>query len=86
MNIAQRNRALKALLEKTYVRGNVRVRGSTGTAYGWVRVKITTPLAYEARPTAWQEEYARVERLVREAGVEMYHFSEWRTPCMNIDF
>lgn len=40
MEIAERNRAIKNLLVKSFGRGNVTVRGSRGTAYGWVSVSI----------------------------------------------
>ena len=41
MTTAQRNRAIKTLLEKHYGKGRVWVRGSRGTAYGWVHVYIS---------------------------------------------
>jgi len=45
MDIAERNRAIKRTLEAAFGRGKVRVRGSRGTAYGWVSVSIDwTPL------------------------------------------
>ena len=40
MTIAERNRAIKALLTRQFGKGAVTVRGNRGTAYGWVRVKI----------------------------------------------
>ncbi len=40
MEIAERNRALKKVLEQAFGRGKVRVRGSRGTAHGWVSVRI----------------------------------------------
>lgn len=40
MTIAERNRAIKRALERAFGRGKVRVRGSRGTAYGWVSVHI----------------------------------------------
>lgn len=40
MSYADRNRAIKKLLEGNFGKGNVTVRGSRGTAYGWVTVKI----------------------------------------------
>jgi hypothetical protein len=39
MNIAERNRLIKKILTKSFGTG-VTVRGSRGTAYGWVTVKI----------------------------------------------
>jgi hypothetical protein len=57
-NIAERNRAIKKTLEQAYGRGNVRVRGDRGTAYGWVNVRIDqTPLdmdqAREMKAEVW---------------------------------
>ena len=40
MSTAERNRALKKVLEQAFGRGKVRVQGSRGTAYGWVSVRI----------------------------------------------
>ena len=40
MSTAERNRALKKVLEQAFGRGKVRVRGSRGTAHGWVSVRI----------------------------------------------
>jgi len=59
MTIAERNRAIKKTLETAFGRGKVRVRGSRGTAYGWVSVNIDwTPLdadqASEMRSKVWQ--------------------------------
>lgn len=39
-DIATRNRNLKKVLEQAFGRGKVTVRGSRGTAYGWVSVRI----------------------------------------------
>ena len=38
--IAERNRKIKAVLTKAFGAGKVTVRGSRGTAYGWVSVNI----------------------------------------------
>src|SRR5260221_10773496 len=40
MSCAERNRAIKKVLEQAFGRGKVTVRGSRGTAYGWVTVHI----------------------------------------------
>lgn len=40
MSCAERNRNLKKLLEQAFGRGKVGVKGSRGTAYGWVTVNI----------------------------------------------
>ena len=50
MKIAERNRAIKRALETAFGRGKVRVRGSRGTAYGWLTVSIDwTPRDIEQR-------------------------------------
>ena len=41
MSYAERNRAIKKLLERSFGHGKVTVRGSRGTAYGWVSVHIS---------------------------------------------
>ena len=40
MSCAERNRALKALISKAFAPHKVTVRGSRGTAYGWVTLHI----------------------------------------------
>lgn len=40
MQIAERNRLIKKVLSREFGQGKVTVRGSRGTAYGWVSVKI----------------------------------------------
>ena len=40
MEIAERNRLIKKVLSKSFGAGKVHVRGSRGTAYGWVTVNI----------------------------------------------
>jgi hypothetical protein len=37
---AERNRNLKKVFEQAFGKGNVKVHGSRGTAYGWVTVNI----------------------------------------------
>lgn len=44
MDVAARNRLIKQILVKEYGKGNVTVRGSRGTAYGWVSVEVRTEL------------------------------------------
>jgi hypothetical protein len=41
MTTATRNRQIKKTLEHAFGKGKVRVRGSRGSAYGWVSVHIT---------------------------------------------
>lgn len=65
---ATRNRAIKAILEGAYGKGLVRVTGATGTAHGWVHVKIAIP-----RPTgeAYHDTRADVMRLIDAAGIQI---------------
>ena len=66
MSIAIRNRAIKATLEQAFGRGKVRVRGSRGTAWGWVTVDIDwTPRDQDQRRTMTTEVY----RLLDAAGL-----------------
>jgi len=41
ITVAQRNRAIKKALSEVYNRENVTVKGHTGTAYGWMTIKVT---------------------------------------------
>lgn len=71
MGYAERNRALKKLLETAFGRGKVRVRGARGTAFGWVTCKI----AYA--PRNWSEAKALealIMRLVATAGIKIGTF------------
>ena len=49
MQIAERNRLLKKVIAAAFAPHKVSVRGSRGTAYGWVRVHI------EYAPRNWRE-------------------------------
>lgn len=40
MNIVERNRKIKRALLKGFKARDISVRGDTGTAYGWVKIKI----------------------------------------------
>lgn len=68
MTIAERNRAIKKLLEKSFGRGNVTVRGSRGTAYGWVSVGIN----YAPRsPDHRSEIVALIWKMFKRDGIEI---------------
>lgn len=68
MSMAERNRALKKALEQAFGRGKVRVRGSRGTAYGWVTVKI----AYSPRNQRESQELrSKVNQLIAAAKIEI---------------
>jgi hypothetical protein len=57
--MAVRNRAIKATLERAFGKGKVTVRGSRGTGYGWVSVKIDyTPMDSDT--------YNELERLAKQ--------------------
>lgn len=68
MNIAERNREIKRVLEQAFGRGKVAVRGSRGTAYGWVRVHI---LYAPRNSREAQELRAQVSKLIAAAKIEI---------------
>lgn len=68
MTIAERNRAIKKTLETAFGRGKVRVRGSRGTAHGWVSVDIDwTPLDADKG----QEMRNLCKQLLRKANIDL---------------
>lgn len=70
MSIAERNRAIKRTLETAFGRGKVRVRGSRGTAYGWVHVEVDwTPLDVKQS----QEMQAHCKALLHAAKIDLGH-------------
>lgn len=63
MTVAERNRALKSIMSKAFAPHKVSVRGSRGTAYGWVRLHIAyAPLNVQER----RELQAKVWEIIRE--------------------
>lgn len=68
MEIAARNRQIKKVLSRAFGQGNVTVKGSRGTAYGWVTVKI----AYAPRSRDEERELtAKVWQLFAAAKIEI---------------
>ena len=68
MQIAERNRQIKKTLEKSFGRGNIRVRGSRGTAYGWVSVHIN----YAPRtPDHRSQIVALIRKMFARDGIEI---------------
>jgi len=68
MSCAERNRELKKTLEAAFGRGKVTVKGSRGTAYGWVTVNI----AYAPRDSKERDELkAKVWELIRKASIQI---------------
>jgi len=72
MRVAERNRAIKKVLVREFGRENVRVRGSRGTAYGWVHINVRVPKPHPGeceRPEGWPYPYYECDgcRQVREA-------------------
>jgi hypothetical protein len=68
MDITTRNRAIKKTLEQAFGRGKIRVRGSRGTAYGWVHVHIDyTPLDSDKA----QEMRGLCTQLLRAAKIDL---------------
>jgi hypothetical protein len=64
---AQRNRIIKTTLEKEYGKGKVWVRGSRGTAYGWVDVFVDI----EISSVQWASERQKIRKLLDDAKVEI---------------
>ena len=69
--VAQRNAAIKKLLEAQYGKGKVSVTGDRGTAYGWVRVRINAPHPADKRPS---EAHDEVVQLILNAGIKLYRY------------
>jgi hypothetical protein len=68
MTIAERNRLIKKILTDAFGTGNVTVRGSRGTAYGWVSVRINyTPHDPERR----REVESLIWKLFEQAKIEI---------------
>lgn len=68
MSCAERNRALKSIMAKAFAPHKVSVRGSRGTAYGWVSLHI----AYAPRNRREAEELrAKVWKVIRAAKIEI---------------
>lgn len=65
---ALRNRAIKKTLEAAFGKGRVSVRGSRGTAYGWVSIDIDwTPLDVEQS----HRMHAECKALLHAAGINL---------------
>ena len=68
MTITERNRLIKKILSHAFGQGKVRVRGSRGTAYGWVTLDIDyTPHDQERR----REVTALIWKLFEKAKIEI---------------
>jgi hypothetical protein len=77
MSTAKHNNAIKTLLEATYGKGKVWVRGSRGTAYGWVTVYIDVGTKFNDKSTddrttylARRDEQRKVSKLIADAKIE----------------
>lgn len=68
MEAAERNREIKKVLTKAFGAGKVTVKGSRGTAYGWVSVKI----AYAPKDSAERDQLkAKVWELFKAAKIQI---------------
>ena len=68
MTTAERNRKIKTILSQAFGTGKVNVRGSRGTAYGWVTVKIQ----YAPRDAVERHELiSMIWKLFDKAGIEI---------------
>ena len=59
------------MLEKHYGKGRVWVRGSRGTAYGWVHVYIDLNEADYEQGKYRSDESRKVQQLIRDANIEI---------------
>jgi hypothetical protein len=66
--IAERNRLIKKVLEHRFGRGKVRVKGSRGTAYGWVHVRIEDA---NRAGHCYSERYSQVMEQLRAAHIQI---------------
>jgi hypothetical protein len=85
MSTAKRNNAIKTLLEATYGKGKVWVRGSRGTGYGWVTVYVDVgnkfePVGDTEDQRTWSSrkmheasrvEATRIQRIIAMAKIEI---------------
>lgn len=68
MTISERNRLIKKILSHAFGQGKVTVRGSRGTAFGWVTINIDyTPHDLERR----DEIVALIHKLFKKANIEI---------------
>lgn len=68
MTTAERNRLLKSLLTKAFAPHTVTVKGSRGTAYGWLTIKI----AYAPRDRDERDALnAKIWEIIRAAKIEI---------------
>lgn len=74
VDIPSRNRAVKALLEKTYGKGCASVTAGTGTAYRWVNIKFKTVPEALRLPT-YNQVHAVIDALILGAGIELSTYS-----------
>lgn len=72
MDVLVRNAGIKRLLVERYGKGNVRVKGGTGSAYGWVHVRFAFPQPAGVTYGAMKQS---IVTLCREADfyLDMYH-------------
>lgn len=87
IQITKRNKQIKDLLVAHYGKGNVSVRGATGTATGWVEITLTLPPSVlcteEKEPGSCKEcrKYAHeiereAEKMVENSGIELYTYAD----------
>lgn len=65
---AEKNRAIKKLLEQAFGRGKVRVRGGRGTSHGWVYINIAHAPKNQA---VWRELLVKVDQLLAAGKIEI---------------
>lgn len=73
INVPERNRAVKKLLEATYGKGCVSVRAGNGSAYLWIEITFkTTPDALKS--FTWHSIMNTIEMLLRANSIEFSTF------------
>lgn len=85
-DIPARNRAVKALLIKTYGKDcGISVTAGRGTAYHWIEIRFATT------PQVLQESYARatdiIEGLIRAAGIKVHTYcsdGDYEGTCIDL--
>lgn len=90
INVPERNRAIKKLLQAKFGGINISVRAGNGTAYHWVYVKFARrPDPMPAQATAFADHIAG---LIREAGIHLSEFPRddagrdfGMLPCLVVD-
>jgi copper chaperone CopZ len=69
MEIQKSAKIIKSALAKVYGYRNVSVRVDSGTAYGWLRIRIEVEGSKEGV-------YQNAEKIIEESGAEVYTYTD----------